>query len=288
MVTTTPPIVRTIAQLRKQVAAARQAGHRVGLVPTMGALHAGHLSLVDAAAAECDFIIATIFVNPTQFGPNEDFTKYPRTLEADLAKLSQHRVDIVFVPETAEMYPTGSATRVEVKGAAREWEGACLPGHFGGVATIVLKLFQIAQADVAYFGRKDLQQTRVIMQMVRDLNVPIEIRVCPTLREPDGLAMSSRNVYLSPEERRAALVLSRSLNLAQDLVGKGERSAARVLAAMQKLLATEPSVRVEYVAVVDPVTLATVEQIKGGAYAIIAARVGATRLIDNEPLGDIS
>ena len=288
MVTTTPPIVRTIAQLRKQVAAARQAGHRVGLVPTMGALHAGHLSLVDAAAAECDFIIATIFVNPTQFGPNEDFTKYPRTLEADLAKLSQHRVDIVFVPETAEMYPTGSATRVEVEGAAREWEGACRPGHFGGVATIVLKLFQIAQADVAYFGRKDLQQTRVIMQMVRDLNVPIEIRVCPTLREPDGLAMSSRNVYLSPEERRAALVLSRSLNLAQDLVGKGERSAARVLAAMQKLLATEPSVRVEYVAVVDPVTLATVEQIKGGAYAIIAARVGATRLIDNEPLGDIS
>ena len=196
MVTTTPPIVRTIAQLRKQVAAARQAGHRVGLVPTMGALHAGHLSLVDAAAAECDFIIATIFVNPTQFGPNEDFTKYPRTLEADLAKLSQHRVDIVFVPETAEMYPTGSATRVEVEGAAREWEGACRPGHFGGVATIVLKLFQIAQADVAYFGRKDLQQTRVIMQMVRDLNVPIEIRVCPTLREPDGLEMSSRNVYL--------------------------------------------------------------------------------------------
>ncbi len=280
-----PQVIRSIADLRQVITAARRAGQRVGVVPTMGALHPGHLSLVAAAESECDLVVVTIFVNPTQFGPHEDFQKYPRTLEADLKLLAAHRVDVVFTPAVEDMYPPGAATMVEVAGAAERWEGACRPGHFRGVATIVLKLFNLTQPDVSYFGRKDLQQTLVVRQMVRDLDVPVEVRVCPTIRESDGLAMSSRNAYLSADDRRAALVLSRALFRGAELVRGGERDASRVLAAMQALVASEPRVKLEYLAIVDPVTMAEVGQIDTLAYAIVAARVGTTRLIDNEPLG---
>lgn len=281
-----PQVIRSIPDLRQIIAAARRAGRRIGVVPTMGALHAGHLSLVAAAERECDLVVVTIFVNPTQFGPNEDFQKYPRTLDNDLALLSAHRVDIVFTPSTEAMYPSGAATMVEVTGAAEPWEGECRPGHFRGVATIVLKLFNLTQPDVAYFGRKDLQQTLVVRQMIRDLDVPVELKVCPTVREPDGLAMSSRNAYLSADYRRAALVLSRALFHGAEMVRGGEHDAARVLGAMHSIVATEPQVKLEYLAIVDPVTMAEVRQIDSLAYAVVAARVGATRLIDNEPLGE--
>lgn len=282
----TPPLViRSITELRRVVAQARAAGRRIGVVPTMGALHAGHISLIAAAERECDFIVVTIFVNPTQFGPHEDFQKYPRTLDADLQLMAGQRVEVVFTPETDTMYPPGVATAVEVSGAAVPWEGACRPGHFRGVATIVLKLFNLVQPDVAFFGRKDLQQTLVVRQMIRDLDVPVELRVCPTVREPDGLAMSSRNRYLQPEERRAALALSRALSRGAEMVRRGERDAAVVQQAMHTIIAAEPLVRLEYLAIVEPVAMAEVRQIDSLAYAIVAARVGSTRLIDNEAMG---
>jgi pantoate--beta-alanine ligase len=268
-------------ELRSTIAAARRAGKRIGVVPTMGALHAGHLSLVEASCRECGFTVATIFVNPTQFGPGEDFQRYPRPLANDLKLLSDYPVDLVFAPEQATMYPPGSTTFVDVGPVAEPWEGVHRPGHFRGVATVVLKLFNLVAPDVAWFGQKDYQQTLVVRQMVRDLDVPVEIRVCPTIREPDGLAMSSRNVYLSPTERRQAIVSSRSLRLAEHLVAAGERRTETLLARMQALLATEREVQVQYVAIVDPQTLAPVDEVGAGAVALIAAKVGATRLIDN-------
>src|SRR5947207_1716490 len=204
--------------VRNAVRTARAENRTIGLVPTMGALHAGHLSLVERSCRETGFTVVSIFVNPTQFGPQEDFAKYPRNLEADLQALAAYPVDLVFVPAVDDMYPAISATAVEVGPVAAKWEGACRPGHFRGVATVVLKLLNLVQPDVAYFGQKDYQQTVVVRRMVADLDVPVEIRVCPTVREPDGLAMSSRNVYLSPEERRKALSLSRGLRRAEELV----------------------------------------------------------------------
>lgn len=282
--TSLPRIVATGRELREAVAAARRAGKRVGLVPTMGALHEGHLSLVRAARAECEFTLATIFVNPTQFGPSEDLDRYPRQLERDVELLGELGVDLVFAPDRDAMYPAGFSTFVEPPAAAEPLEGECRPGHFRGVATVVLKLFNLCGADVAYFGQKDYQQTVVVRQMVRDLDVPIEIKVCPTIREADGLALSSRNVYLSPEERQRALSLSRSLHRAAELASSGERSAQAVRMEMQRVLLEGCVTDVDYVAIVDPDTLAPVECLDSPSIALIAARVGKTRLIDNQRL----
>jgi pantoate--beta-alanine ligase len=277
----TPQVVTTAGELRRHVAVARRAGHTIGLVPTMGALHAGHLSLVDACQADCGLTIVTIFVNPTQFGPNEDFAAYPRTLAVDLERLAGHGAQFVFAPATASVYGTNDATSVEVGGPALPLEGHFRPGHFRGVATVVLKLFMLAQPDRAYFGRKDYQQSLVVRRMVEDLQLPIQIEVCPTVREADGLAMSSRNAYLSPPERRRATSISKSLFLAKQLVSQGTLDAATVLARMQETLRAA-DLKVDYVALADPDTLEPVAALDRPTVALIAAQVGATRLIDNE------
>lgn len=247
----------------------------------MGALHRGHASLVEASSRECDFTIVTIFVNPTQFGPEEDLARYPRSLAADVALVGSLGADLVFAPDEATMYPPGYATFIEVGAVALPLEGQFRPGHFRGVATVVLKLFQLAPADVAYFGQKDYQQTLVVRQMVRDLNVPIEIRVCPIVREADGLALSSRNVYLSQRERADALTLVRSLRRASELVAGGERDSRRILDEMRSLYAPLPDATIDYLALVDPQTLSNVERVDGPTLAAVAVRIGATRLIDN-------
>jgi pantoate--beta-alanine ligase len=278
---TGPVVVHTRAELQQAIDRARAARRKIGVVPTMGALHAGHVSLVETACQDCDFVIVTIFVNPTQFGPQEDFQKYPRTLAADLAQLAPWPVDVVYAPRDEEVYPSGYATFVEAAGAALPLEGERRPGHFRGVATVVLKLFQQTQADVAYFGQKDYQQTCVVRQMARDFDLPVRIQVCPTVREADGLALSSRNVYLSDQERRQALVLSRSLRLATELVAAGEKSTAVILKKLQALYDAEPSIKLEYLTIVDPETLVAATEISARVVALVAARVGATRLIDN-------
>ncbi|MEN6457471.1 MAG: pantoate--beta-alanine ligase [Thermoguttaceae bacterium] len=274
-------LVTTITDLRAHVAALRDQGRRIGLVPTMGALHEGHLSLVRAARSECDCTVVSIFVNPSQFGPNEDFAKYPRTLDADTALLAGCGADIVFAPSSEEVYRPEHATWVEPGPVAGPLEGECRPGHFRGVATIVLKLFHLVQPDVAFFGQKDYQQSVVIRRMVSDLNVPVRVQVCPTIREPDGLALSSRNRYLGPDERRQALVLSKSLELAARLVAEGQRHSATILAKMRELIATAPDARIDYAALVDPETLQPVEAVAGVTMAVLAVQIGATRLIDN-------
>jgi pantoate--beta-alanine ligase len=276
-----PRVIRDGSTLRQQVLAARQAGQTVGLVPTMGALHEGHLSLVDAARAECDLAIVTIFVNPTQFAPGEDLRKYPRDLDHDLALLASRGCDIVFAPSEAEMYAPGHDTFVDVGEVGQVLEGEFRQTHFRGVATIVLKLFLLAPANRAYFGRKDYQQTLVVRQLVRDLNVPIEVRVCPTVREPDGLAMSSRNAYLSAEERTQALALSRSLQLAERLIQDGERDVLTLHRAMRKQIDEAGGVDVQYIEFVADGSVKPVTKIEGPTTIVIAARVGTTRLIDN-------
>lgn len=247
----------------------------------MGALHEGHLSLARASRAECGFTVASIFVNPTQFAPHEDFDKYPRTLEADLQALASCHTDLVFAPQRDDVYPAGCSTAVEPPRVAQRWEGECRPGHFRGVATVVLKLFNLVQADVAFFGQKDYQQASVIRQMVRDLNVPLEIRVCPTVREPDGLAMSSRNRYLSVDQRSQAVAISRSLRLAAQLAADGQRQTAALVDTVRGVLAEAQIDRIDYVAVVDPDTLEPVVALSGPSVMLIAAHVGGTRLIDN-------
>lgn len=280
-----PRVIHDISELKSAVAAARAAGRRIGVVPTMGALHEGHLSLVDAARRDCDFIVATIFVNPTQFGPGEDFNKYPRTLAADVEKLATRGVELVFAPEAAAMYGPDHATKVIVSGPALSLEGDFRPTHFEGVATIVLKLFNLVQPDRAYFGRKDFQQATVVERMVADLDIPVEVIVCPTVRDPDGLAMSSRNVYLSAEERTRALSLSQALALAKQLIAAGETDTAQVITKMREVL-TAADAEIDYVAICKAGTLAHVERIDGPAVALIAARIGKTRLIDNELLNE--
>ena len=251
--------------------AARQAGQTVGLVPTMGALHEGHLSLVDRARAECDVTVVTIFVNPTQFGPGEDFHRYPRDLIADVAMLGRRGCDLVFAPSADDMYPPGYATFVDVGPLGQVLEGEFRPTHFRGVATIVLKLFQLAPADRAYFGRKDYQQTLVVRQMVADLNVPIDVRVCPIVREPDGLAMSSRNAYLSADERRRARSLSQSLHLAEELVASGERNVATIRRTMEQEIDRVGGVKLQYIAFVADGTVTPVEKITGPTTIALAA-----------------
>jgi len=278
-------LITTPAELREHLAGVRSQGKTIGLVPTMGALHEGHLSLADASRAECDFTVATIFVNPLQFGPGEDFTRYPRMLDADTALLAGRGVDLVFAPSNEDVYRPGHSTYVDVSGIAEPLEGQFRPGHFRGVATVVLKLFNMAPANVAYFGQKDYQQTLVIRRLRADLDLPIAIRVCPIVREPDGLALSSRNAYLSPEQRGQALALSRGLSLAGQLLAAGVREAQIIRSAIMNTLSEAGIDRVDYVALVDPDTLKDVAEIRRPALAVIAAHVGKTRLIDNALLG---
>lgn len=270
-----------IDEVRRQVSFWRAQGRRIGLVPTMGALHAGHLSLVDRCYAECDVTVATIFVNPTQFGPNEDLSKYPRTLDDDLRLLSERHTDLVFTPRNDAMYPRGFSTHVDPPVVAQRWEGAFRPGHFRGVATVVLKLFQLLPADVAFFGQKDYQQSLVVRRMVEDFNVPIEICVCPTVRDVDGLATSSRNRYLSPEERTRALSLSRALREAQRLFSSGVIDPSVLRREIERVLSEGGIGQIEYVAIVDGETLADITRATAGAVILMAVRVGTTRLIDN-------
>ena len=259
----------------------RAEGRSTGFVPTMGALHAGHLSLVRAALAESQPVIASIFVNPTQFGPSEDFQKYPRTIEADSKKLEDAGVDYLFAPEASEIYPPGFRTWVNVEGLSERLEGRVRRGHFRGVTTVVLKLLEIVQPRKAFFGRKDAQQARIIRQMARDLHLDTEIVVCPIVREPDGLAMSSRNAYLNPEERRAATILFRALDRARASISRGERDALRLTAAMREMLRTEPRAESDYVELVDAETLEPVTRLRGVCLALLAVRIGSIRLIDN-------
>ena len=274
-------VLKTIAETRSACARFRAAGKTLGLVPTMGSLHEGHLSLVRAAQASCDTVAVSIFVNPTQFGPKEDFAAYPRSLEEDCRMLEAAGIDLVFAPSSEEMYPGGASTFVEVAGLSDRLDGASRPGHFRGVATVVAKLFHIFSPERAFFGQKDAAQVAVLRKMVRDLQFPVQLEVCPTVREPDGLALSSRNRNLSSEQRRQALVLSRALMAVRQRVEAGERDSSRLIAEAQRVLGEEPAVRVDYCRVVDPETLVDVPNAHPGALAAVAAYVGDTRLIDN-------
>jgi pantoate--beta-alanine ligase len=261
---------------------ARHQGKLLGLVPTMGALHEGHLSLVRAAKAKSQVVAVSIFVNPTQFGPNEDYSRYPRNLEQDCALLEREGVDMVFAPSAEEMYPGSSTTCVTVEGLSERLCGNSRPGHFRGVATVVAKLFNIVEPDLAFFGQKDAAQVAVIKRMVRDLNIPVAIEVCPIVREADGLALSSRNAYLSPDDRKMALVLHASLQRAQKMFADGERDAATIASEAKKAFVWQPAVKLDYFEIVDPETLEPIETIgRRKSLVAVAAFVGNTRLIDN-------
>lgn len=274
--------------MQEATRALTRAGKRLGFVPTMGALHEGHLSLVRAARAACDVVAASIFVNPTQFGPSEDLAKYPRSFERDCELMESEGVELLFAPSAEEMYPAGAVTWVTVEGLSDKLDGRSRPGHFRGVTTVVAKLFHIVEADAAFFGQKDAAQVAIIRRMVRDLNLPVEIVVCPIVRESDGLAMSSRNAYLDPEQRRQALVLHESLLLVQQLVDAGERNAAWLVEAGREEFAGESGVRLDYFEIVNPDTLDPVENVSEGALVVVAAYVGSTRLIDNLVLAKIA
>jgi pantoate--beta-alanine ligase len=281
--------IRTIAWMKQAARQARAESRVIGFVPTMGALHAGHTALAQHAKQDCSPVVASIFVNPKQFGPKEDFTKYPRTVEADSEKFSAAGVDTLFLPEASEIYAAGFGTYVTVEGLSDRLEGRSRPGHFRGVATVVLKLLEIVQPDFAYFGRKDAQQVRIISQMVRDLNLDTEIVVCPIVREPDGLALSSRNAYLNPEERRAATVVHRALTAAKAELAAGTRDSLRLQAVLRKILGAEPLAAVDYAEIVDADTFEPVIRVARPCYAVLAVFMGKTRLIDNlyfEPVGD--
>jgi pantoate--beta-alanine ligase len=273
--------LHTIAETRTACARIRLAGKTLGLVPTMGALHEGHLSLVRAAQASCGAVAVSIFVNPTQFGPKEDFASYPRTLEEDCRTLEAAGVDLVFAPSVQEMYPSGGSTFVEVAGLSDRLDGALRPGHFRGVATVVAKLLNIFSPEHAFFGQKDAAQVAVLRKMVRDLQFAVRLEVCPIVREPDGLAMSSRNRNLSEEQRSQALVLSRALLAVRQKTQSGEHGSAKLLAAALEVFETEPGVQVDYCRIVDPDTLMDIPSVRNGALVAVAARVGTTRLIDN-------
>jgi len=282
--------MKVIATIPDMVAASRSARrehNRLGLVPTMGALHDGHLSLVRAAKSRCDAVTVSIFVNPTQFGPTEDFAKYPRTFERDRDLLQKEGVDFIFAPSVEEMYPAGASTWVTVEGMSDRLCGRSRPGHFRGVATVVAKLFHIVQPDLAFFGQKDAAQAAIIRRMVRDLNLPVEIVVCPIVREPSGLAMSSRNAYLSAEQKQSALVLYGSLQEIQRRFHSGERESDKLIAAGKRIVAADASVRLDYLEIVDPETLEPLPAVSRPALAAIAAFVGTTRLIDNVLLGNL-
>ena len=272
---------RTWRELRSLLLAGTAGGERVGFVPTMGALHEGHLKLVDTARRSSDVVVMSVYVNPLQFGPNEDFKKYPRDLEADSALAADRGVDILFAPADDEMYAAKPTVTVSVGAIGEKWEGKTRPGHFDGVATVVAKLFNMVRPDVAAFGQKDLQQVAVIRALIKDLNFPVELIVMPTVREPDGLALSSRNRYLNPAERKDALILSRSLDSISLLFKNGTTNAELLLTAAKRLFATVPSAQLDYIAIVDPGTFESREQGQKGDAVIVAAKVGTTRLIDN-------
>jgi len=267
--------------MKEQARQARAESRIVGLVPTMGALHAGHLSLIERAKRECSPVIASIFVNPKQFGPNEDFSKYPRTFESDSEKLQRVGVDTLFAPEAKEIYPNGFSTYVNVDGLSDRLEGRSRPGHFRGVTTVVMKLLQIVQPNFAYFGRKDAQQSRLITQMTRDLNLDTEIVVCPPVREPDGLALSSRNVYLNAEERKAATVLYRALDAARGELAAGVRDALQLQDVLHRTLGAERHARVDYAEIVDAESFVPIVRVNKSCYVLLAVFIGKTRLIDN-------
>ncbi|MGZ8391368.1 MAG: pantoate--beta-alanine ligase [Gemmatimonadales bacterium] len=276
----------TIPDLKSWSRAQRSAGRRIGFVPTMGYLHEGHLRLVDEAKRRADVVILSIFVNPLQFGPTEDLARYPRDLPRDRALASARGVDAIFVPTKASMYPTGSEVRLAPGPVADRWEGAARPGHFAGVLTVVAKLFNLVEPDVACFGQKDIQQLTLIRRMVQDLDWPVDIVAVPTVREPDGLALSSRNAYLGTEDRKRAVVLSRALQAAHQAWRDGETRAAALQARMRQELGREPAVMVEYISIADPETLAPLEMADQGTVVALAARIGGTRLIDNIKLGE--
>lgn len=277
-----PEVINNPRVLSERLGALRREGKTIGLVPTMGALHEGHLSLVRRSKSLCDVTVVSIFVNPTQFAPGEDYEKYPRVLDADLSCLeSVGGVDFVLAPAPADMYPEGFDAHVHIGGVTRRLEGEFRPTHFDGVALVVLKLFNISRADTAFFGQKDYQQAAVIQKMVRDLNLPIDIRVCPIVREADGLAMSSRNKYLSESERKEAPILKKSLDLAARLVSGGATDAAEIKYRMRALIETAPSSAIDYISIADPDTLEELDAVEGSAVILLAVRIGTTRLIDN-------
>jgi pantoate--beta-alanine ligase len=280
-------VISSAAEMTALCKEARHSGKRVGLVPTMGALHEGHLSLVRTARSQTDLVVVSLFVNPTQFGPKEDLSRYPRTLEKDSALLHGEKVDFLFNPSVEEMYPPGASTWVIVEGLSEKLDGRSRPGHFRGVTTVVSKLFTIVQPDLAFFGQKDAAQASIIRKMVRDLNFDLRIVVCPIVREKDGLAMSSRNVYLNPAQRNAATVLYRSLMRIQTLADQGENNAAKLIKAGKQVIAEEPLVRLDYLEVVNWDTLDPVADISKGALVAVAAYLGETRLIDNALLQGI-
>jgi pantoate--beta-alanine ligase len=274
-------VYRTIPEIRQAVAAARKAGQRIGLMPTMGALHAGHARLIEVARTECDFVAVSIFVNPTQFGPNEDFERYPRSFEADCELCARSGAAAIFAPDIATMYRASFRTFVEVEGLQDALCGASRPGHFRGVCTVVLKLFNIVQPDAAYFGQKDAQQALILTRMVRDLDVPVEMRTVPTVREPDGLALSSRNQYLDAEQRKNAPALWQTLQAAQRLIENGEREPGAIERTMTDRLAIIPGARVDYARVVSAETLQSLACLHGPILIALAVFFGQTRLIDN-------
>ena len=278
-------VIRRVAELRDALTAPRRQGTAIGLVPSMGFLHEGHLALVDAARTRAAVVVMSVFVNPLQFGPHEDFARYPRDLEGDIRKAEAHGVDIVFAPESSEMYAAERTVAVIPFSLADRWEGAVRPGHFGGVLTAVAKLFNIVLPQVAVFGQKDIQQATLVRALIRDLDFPIELIVAPTVREPDGLALSSRNAYLGGEDRTRALVLSRALRAIQSAVAQGETDAAELETLGYEVLAEESGVQVDYLALVDPERLEPVSAVAPGTIVMVAARVGSTRLIDNIIIG---
>jgi pantoate--beta-alanine ligase len=274
-------ILHTVSELRQWARSSRRAGQTIGLVPTMGALHAGHASLIRAAHKACGAVAVSIFVNPTQFGPNEDYARYPRSLEADCKLAEAAGAIVVFAPPVEELYPAGATTFVEVEGLSGRLDGASRPGHFRGVATVVAKLMIASEADRSFFGQKDAAQVAVLRRMVADLRLAAEIVVCPIVREADGLALSSRNAYLSAAERAQALTLSRTIRQVEALVASGERRASALVEAARQIFAAEPAIRVDYIELVNWATLEPVETAAAGSLFAVAAWVGATRLIDN-------
>ena len=274
-------VAKTIESVRNLVKAARSKGKKIGFVPTMGALHIGHISLIEAAAKKCDFVVVSIFVNPTQFGPGEDFEKYPRPLKADLEICRKAGVDVVFTPATAQMYPQENLTWVNVEKLTEQLCGQFRPGHFSGVTTVCAKLFNIVAPDIAFFGQKDAQQAIVIKRMVADFNMPLKIVVCPTVRQADGLAVSSRNQYLTESQKKNAPLIYKSLQKCQKLIADGVADSKTIINQMRKILQQAPSIKIEYISIVDADTLQELKKITGKVLTAVAVKIGSTRLIDN-------
>jgi len=274
-------VIHSINQMFDYSRKIKGAAKTIGFVPTMGALHQGHLSLIKRARGDCQIVVVSIFVNPAQFGPGEDFKRYPRNFAADKEVCQKVKVDFLFAPRVKEIYPQGYCSYVRVKGLEDKLCGVFRPGHFQGVTTIVHKLFNIVQPDIAYFGQKDFQQAVIIKRMVRDLNIPVKIRVLPIVREKDGLAMSSRNKYLNRQQRKEALILFQSLQLAKEALKRGERNSARIISRMKKMIERVPEAKIDYVSIVDPETLEDVRLVRGRVLVALAVRIGRARLIDN-------